>query len=394
MKRLDRVERLVMMSAAAWLLAVSAWGGAVEKGATNEIAGLKGAKVIETDHYRLYYLGESPAKFKNIIEKMWSESAKVLPRLELIARTGELDPEAPQEEAKEEPKEEAQEEAKEEVKKEVKKTVKREVKTKPRPSTISPTGAVGPRTKSEPQTASALKFTLVFAERRPDYETAARSVLPPNLPDALRQQAEAAIQTAPTITQDNQTRIYWTGDPNMKTKGYEIFLCHAGAADLLQINQGEATAPFWLAAGIGYYMEFKFFNKSVTGYMDYEKYYSESTAAAGGKFNAKETLAIGQPWAPILKRLMQVKGKQGDLKAVLAAETGSLTPETCGYIYAFVSYLLSDAKRTAAFRKFLEAVRQDAGRDVEKHLLESLDRPDLETLQKDWHAFILGNQFK
>jgi len=214
MKEVKRSGNLLGMGVAvAMLLGQTAFGAAAERGgATNEIGGLKGVKLVETEHYRIYYLGESPVKFKGLIEKIWAESAKVLPRLDAIAKTGEPNAEPPAQEEKDE-------------------------KAKARPPTISPTKVAGP--KGQAESPNAFKLTLIFAERRSDYETAARSLLPPNLPANLRQQAEAAIQTAPTVTQDNRTRVYWTGDPNMKTKGYEVFMCHAGAA------QCSGSPPRW-----------------------------------------------------------------------------------------------------------------------------------------------------
>jgi hypothetical protein len=88
------------------------------------------------------------------------------------------------------------------------------------------------------------------------------------------------------------------------------------------------------------------------------------------------------------------KNKKGNLQTVLSAETSSLTPETCGYIYAFTDYLVSDNKKAAMFRKFLEDLRLDNGQNLENHLLDCFGHDNLDMLQKDWHTFILSNRFK
>jgi len=324
--------------------------------------GLTNLNILETPHYRVYFKGKTPStRYRAALEKTWQESAALLPRIAPIFEKGDREAE---------PNRDGNGNI---------------VIKKPRIT-------LGLRRKEN--APPPFKLDALFVEDRYDFQRAARSLIPAEISFEDRQIAEAALETTSTFAaMDRGKRVYWINDPRMKSRDYGAFVAHCTATDLMHMNQGLVDTPFWIVAGYGYYMEFKLFKMSVTAYLDYDEYYREYERAGKGEFDKRDTLGVGKVWAPILKRIMK-KGQKADLDQILWVSTKDLTPERCGYVYALVSFMLSDTRKAAGFAGFLMDIRDEGTEEQEKLLLKACKADSKDKFHSAWHKYILSSRFR
>ncbi len=351
---LKRISALVLA-----LVYIVVAGVDVRANEEHSVAGIDGLKLIETDHYRVYYKNEKPSMHAEALEAAWDDTAELLPRIPAIFETGNLDAEPVQKAPKDKWAKKTSRFAK---KDDVEKTV----------------------------SDDTFKLTVLFLNRA-DYRQSAKKLALPSLPVEEHLAFMESLDQSSTYTSaDGLTRVYVADAVFMKSKSSYVGVAHTAGTDLMGLVCGMKNRPFWLNSGYGYYMEFKSHKMSVTSYVDYDAYYAENKTTV----DVKETLGVGQPWAAILRKMAQ-KADTVDLFTLLYANTTNLTPAKCGYIYALMSYLVSTENRRTQFLVFLDKFRtEDDQENMEKLLVESYGFDTIEAMEKDFYRYVKSSKFK
>lgn len=355
------------------LMSVTALAIDVESTGANKytINGMTGFRLKSMPHYNVYYQKRAPSStLLMAFEKTWKEAATLLPNLDLMFKTGDLDAE-----------------------------VERGDDGNVAPAakkTLRSTLLKGVRSAKKEDIAKPFKTTLVFVDNKGDYQKLALSLHRPDLPEHLMERARISVASVSSYTVDGSVRIYWAQNPHLKQLNFaKVHLSHGAACDLIRLHQ-KGDCPFWLDAGFGYFMEFKLYKKSATLYLDYQNYYDEyyKDKAVGGDMRKTETFELGRPWAPVIKRIMRKKGREGEVDTVLAAATANLNPERCGYVYAFLAFLASSTKSRERFNNLMLHL-QDNGADAAAELLPKVyGYDDTAAMQTAWHKFMKSAQFR
>ena len=176
------------------------------------------------------------------------------------------------------------------------------------------------------------------------------------------------------------------GDERDKTA---VFV-HSSGACLLSGQTRQTNLPFWLTAGMGYYLEHVIFSKCRVHYLDFQKYYASEDGKAetvkGG------TLGPDKAWPSAIRKLCK-KDKRVSLQGVIDAQITTLSPNETGYIFALTHFMVSDEERLAKYQAFVAAVR--GGKKATKELLlESFGYADDAAFEAEWYQFLESSKFK
>lgn len=165
---------------------------------------------------------------------------------------------------------------------------------------------------------------------------------------------------------------------------------HIAGSNFLKGQARTGKQPFWMGAGIGYYLEHLVFKKCRVLYLDFDKYYASEDGKAetvkGG------TLGPQNAWPPVIRKLCK-KDKRVSLQGVMETKITMLTPNESGYIFALTHFMVSNEERLVKYQAFVAAVR-DGEEATKELLLESFGYDDDEEFEKEWYDFLESSKFK
>lgn len=165
---------------------------------------------------------------------------------------------------------------------------------------------------------------------------------------------------------------------------------HATGAHFLSGQTRQGKLPFWLGAGMGYYLEHVVFKLCRVHYLDFDKYY----ASEDGKAEAVKggILGVDKAWPSVIRKLCK-KDKRVSLDEVIGAKVTSLTPNQTGYIFALTHFLVSDDERLVKYQAFVAAIRGEK-EPTKELLLETFGYADDAALETEWYEFLESSKFK
>lgn len=166
-------------------------------------------------------------------------------------------------------------------------------------------------------------------------------------------------------------------------------LVHSTGSLLMKGRSRQASLPFWMTAGMGYYAEHMILRKCSVAYLDFEKYYNED---GPGDVRQGAVLKLGSDWARILRDLCK-KGERVSLDKVMAADILTLSPNDSGYIFALTYFLVSNEEQAKKYATFIKAIREGAKPDAGL-LLKTYGFDDQAALEKAWYAWMQSREFK
>ncbi|MGB1128829.1 MAG: hypothetical protein ACPG4K_02165 [Haloferula sp.] len=185
--------------------------------------------------------------------------------------------------------------------------------------------------------------------------------------------------------------VFCKGDPEQSRGGRRdvspVFVHSTGAA-LLRGRCLTASAPFWMRAGFGYYVEHMIFDLCRVHYLDFESYYRDNES----KFTKGETLGPDKDWPSVLRKLCKDE-KRSSLQDVLNAQIITLTPQESGYIFALTYFLVRDEEAQKNYRKLVEGLRDGETIDADA-ILEAYGYTDAASLETEWYEWMESRQFK
>ena len=165
---------------------------------------------------------------------------------------------------------------------------------------------------------------------------------------------------------------------------------HIAGSNFLKGQARTGKQPFWMGAGMGYYLEHLVFKKCRVLYLDFDKYYASEDGKAetvkGG------TLGPQDAWPPVIRKLCK-KDKRVSLQGVMETKITMLTPNESGYIFALTHFMVSNEERLVKYQAFVAAVR-DGEEATKELLLESFGYDDDEEFEKEWYDFLESSKFK
>ena len=165
---------------------------------------------------------------------------------------------------------------------------------------------------------------------------------------------------------------------------------HSSGAQFVSGQTRQAKLPFWLSAGMGYYLEHIILKRCSVHYLDFEKYYEseggDAETVKGGTLDAEKA------WPSAIRKLSK-KGKRVSLEKVINAQITTLSPNETGYIFALTHFMVSDEERLKKYQAFVAAVRSGK-KPTKELLLESFGYADDAALEKEWYEFLESTKFK
>lgn len=203
------------------------------------------------------------------------------------------------------------------------------------------------------------------------------------------------------------------------------FRTHVMACRLMDFYcKGSISEPFWLESGYGYHTEIRLCRRTDTHKLDYNKYGTDGDdqykpggdeeyksggdggqgAAGGGRgrampisVNYGKHFKDGAKWVQIVKDMMRTKKPdvpKGDIGKVMDATISNLTPELCGYVFAFTRFLLSDPINYPKYDKLMKQAAKSGGTITPRDIADAYGYKDEAALQEAWHEFMKGNDFR
>lgn len=193
---------------------------------------------------------------------------------------------------------------------------------------------------------------------------------------------------------DSQNRylVICKGDPTSSGGGGNQdrtpILVHSTGSLLMKGHSRQASLPFWMTAGMGYYAEHIVLDKCSVAYLDFSQYYQKDAIdiRKGG------VLTLGTNWARTLADLCK-KGERVSLEKTLAAEILTLSPNESGYLFALTYFLVSDQDQAKKYQTFLKAIRDGSSPD-KNLLLATYGYATDADLEKVWYDWMMSRDFK
>lgn len=222
------------------------------------------------------------------------------------------------------------------------------------------------------------------------------------------------MMTVGTALQDSLIITYTARAGRADRLVMDPFRTHIVAQRLLAYETERLMQPdFWLNAGFGYNLEISLCGRTDTHLVDYENYrpqivepseYNNGTQGAGnapggggGGVIQGRHFADGGRWVSLIKELQASQDKsvaKGTIADLFGLSMQNLSPEQCGYSFAFVRFLMRDANSSAIFGKLIESAKNGPRSIRPEDLVAAYGYADVEAMQKAWQAFMRSPAFK
>ncbi len=177
-----------------------------------------------------------------------------------------------------------------------------------------------------------------------------------------------------------------------RSGGKEKFV-HVLANDLLNLQTRSPSPALWVRSGLGWWMEHHFFQRCSVQYIDLNKFYAVEMRKEGGSgIRRSEILSTAKSWVNPIKAMLK-NGKRHSISDVLNANMDTLTPQLCGYVFAWNHFLLADKERKSKYSKLIETWRSGEVVTIDT-LVKIYGYPDAESLEDAWHAHIRSDAFR
>ena len=157
-------------------------------------------------------------------------------------------------------------------------------------------------------------------------------------------------------------------------------------------EQNDIETPYWLTSGFGYFHEIDFCGRTETHQVDYDNY--EKGSKEEGVVVEGKRFSEGSNWPSLIKRMAKREKPAPRLTTVLGAKVATLTPQSCAYVYAFCSFVLSTPELRAATAKTLADPDLAEICKSSVALAKSLGFSSVAECEAAWTEYILGSDFK
>lgn len=193
----------------------------------------------------------------------------------------------------------------------------------------------------------------------------------------------------------NRYLVICKSDPAQSGGGREQdrkeILVHSLGSALMKSRTHQASLPFWMTAGMGYYAEHMVFDRCSIFYLDFEAYYRDNPDA---KVDTRKGGSLGpeEAWPKILRKLCKA-GKRVGLEETMNAEIITLSPNESGYMFALNYFMVSTDERAKNYQEFIASIR--GGDEPTKELvLKTFGYGDDAAFEKDWYEWMMSSKFK
>ncbi len=168
-------------------------------------------------------------------------------------------------------------------------------------------------------------------------------------------------------------------------------LVHSLGTALMKSRTHQASLPFWMTAGVGYYAEHMVFDRCSIFYLDFEAYYRDNPDA---KVDTRKGGSLGpeEAWPKILRKLCKA-GKRVSLEETMNAEIITLSPNESGYMFALNYFMVSTDERAKKYQEFIASIR-DGDEPTKELVLKTFGYGDDAAFEKDWYEWMMSTKFK
>lgn len=168
-------------------------------------------------------------------------------------------------------------------------------------------------------------------------------------------------------------------------------LVHSLGTALMKSRTHQASLPFWMTAGVGYYAEHMVFDRCSIFYLDFEAYYRDNPDA---KVDTRKGGSLGpeEAWPKILRKLCKA-GKRVSLEETMNAEIITLSPNESGYMFALNYFMVSTDERAKKYQEFIASIR-DGDEPTKELVLKNFGYGDDAAFEKDWYEWMMSTKFK